>query len=58
MTEGETEYWYNTATHEVEEGRRSSWRNLMGPYPTRAAAQAALDLAAARTEAWDEEDRR
>jgi hypothetical protein len=54
----ETQYWYNTATHEVEEGHRSTWQNLMGPYPTREAAQQALAKAAARTQAWDEQDER
>lgn len=58
MAEGGTEYWYNTATHEVEEGHRSSWTNLMGPYRTRAEAETALAKAAARSQAWDEEDER
>jgi hypothetical protein len=53
-----TQYWYNTATHQVEEGHRSSWQNLMGPYPTREAAEQALAKAAARTEAWDRQDER
>ena len=50
------EYWYNTETHEVEEGHRSDWSKLMGPYPTREAAQGALSQAKARTESWDRED--
>jgi hypothetical protein len=54
----ETQYWYNTATREVEEGHRSTWKNLMGPYPTREAAEQALAKAAARTQAWDEQDER
>jgi hypothetical protein len=54
----ETQYWYNTATREVEEGHRSTWKNLMGPYPTREAAEQALARAAARTQAWDEQDER
>lgn len=58
MSESGTEYWYNTATHEVEEGHRSSWANLMGPYRTRAEAETALAKAAARSQAWDEEDER
>ena len=52
-------YWYNIATGEVEEDRKHSRKdNLMGPYPTREAAAAALSKAAERTEAWDEEDER
>ena len=51
------QYWYNTNTGEVEEGpKRSSWTHLMGPYPTREAAQHALDQARRRTDTWDEQD--
>ncbi|MCL1869826.1 MAG: SPOR domain-containing protein [Promicromonosporaceae bacterium] len=50
------EYWFNTQTHEVEEGRHSSWSHLMGPYPTREDAQRALDKARRRSEAWDHDD--
>ncbi|WP_262348428.1 SPOR domain-containing protein [Cellulosimicrobium cellulans] len=52
------EFYYNTETGQVEQGKQSTWSHLMGPYPTREAAQHALDKARARTEAWDEEDRR
>lgn len=49
-----TEFYFNTKTREVEEGKPSSWTNRMGPYPTREAAQDALGTASARTEEWDE----
>jgi hypothetical protein len=52
----EEQYWYNTETGEVEEGHRSSWTHLMGPYRTRAEAQRALESAKARSESWDRED--
>lgn len=52
------EYWYNAETGEVEEGRHSPWTNRMGPYPTREAAEHALEKAADRTASWDAEDRR
>ena len=53
------EYWFNTQTGEVEEGsHRSSWKSLMGPYPTREEAQQALDKARARSDVWDAEDDR
>lgn len=52
------EFYYNTETGQVEQGKQSTWSHLMGPYPTREAAQHALEQARARTEAWDEEDRR
>lgn len=50
------EYWYNTETGSVEEGQRSDWSKVMGPYPSREAAQHALEQARSRTQAWDRED--
>lgn len=52
-----TEFYFNTKTRQVEEGKPSSWTNRMGPYPTREAASHALEKAVRRTEAWDEEDK-
>ncbi len=52
-----TEYWFNTRTRQVEEGHQSDWANLMGPYPTRADAERALDKARENTERWDREDK-
>jgi hypothetical protein len=52
------EYFYDTSTGEVHRGRSGSWAHRMGPYPTREAAQAALETARQRAQAWDEEDRR
>lgn len=52
------EFYYNLETHEIEEGKVSSWSNRMGPYKTREQAQHALEIAAARNEKWDEDDRR
>ncbi|MFC8801551.1 SPOR domain-containing protein [Promicromonospora sp. NPDC057138] len=52
----EEQYWYNTETGEVEEGHRSSWTHLMGPYSTRAQAQQALASAKARNESWEKDD--
>ncbi len=54
----EDQYYYDTGTGEVQRGRGSSWSHRMGPYPTREAAQKALETARQRSEAWDEEDRR
>lgn len=51
------EYFYNLSTGQVEEGRQSHGEDLMGPYPTREAAQNALGTAKARNEAWEDEDR-
>ena len=51
------EFWFNTATGEVEEGRVSDWSVVLGPYPTREAATRALDTARARAADWEREDR-
>jgi hypothetical protein len=52
------EWYYNLETHEVEEGLISDWTKRIGPYPTREAAERALETAARRTAEWDEADRR
>jgi hypothetical protein len=58
MTEG-PQFFYNVSTGQVEElANRGQSKDLLGPYPTREAAAAALETARAKTEAWDEEDRR
>jgi hypothetical protein len=50
------EYYYNVETGQVEQGKVSSWTHLMGPYPTREAAEHALERARSRSAAWDRED--
>ena len=58
MTEA-TQYFYNVSTGQVEAlTNRGQSKDLLGPYPTREAAEAALATAKAKTEAWDEEERR
>jgi hypothetical protein len=52
------EFYYDVGTGQVVQGRTTGWASRMGPYPTREAAQHALEQARARTEAWDEEDSR
>jgi len=49
-------FYYNLTTGEVEEGRQAAAQHLMGPYPTREAAAAALETARGRTDAWDAAD--
>jgi len=51
------EYFFNTRTRMVEQGRQSSWEHLMGPYDSYEAAQRALETAQERTDEWDEDDR-
>jgi hypothetical protein len=58
MTEA-PQFFYNVSTGQVEElARKGQSKDLLGPYPTREAAAAALETAKAKTEAWDEEDRK
>lgn len=53
-----TSFFYNTRTGTVEElEEKSQSRELLGPYPTRDEAEAALATAARRTEDWDRKDR-
>jgi len=53
-----TSWFYNTRTGAVEEQEaRSQSKDLLGPYPTRAAAEQALSTAAQRTEDWDAKER-
>ncbi len=53
------QFFYNVSTGKVEElANRGQSKDLLGPYPTREAAAAALATAKSKTEAWDEEDRR
>ncbi|GAB6897812.1 SPOR domain-containing protein [Kineosporia succinea] len=59
MSDGAEQYWFNLSTNQVEAGdRKGQGKDVLGPYPTREAAQQALDTARSKTEAWDEEDRR
>jgi hypothetical protein len=55
----EPQFWFNVSTGQVEEtDNKSQSKDLLGPYPTRAEAERALQTARKRTEKWDEEDRR
>jgi len=49
-----TEYWYNINSGEVEEGAKSSWKHLLGPYPTRAEAARALEQVQRNNERWED----
>ncbi|NYI41171.1 hypothetical protein [Demequina lutea] len=51
------EYFFNTTTGLVEEGRQSSWEHLLGPFATPEAASHALEIVAKRSAAWDDEDK-
>lgn len=50
------EFYYNTKTGQVEEGKQSSWMDLMGPYSSREEAAGALEKARARNEQADADE--
>ncbi|WP_169515251.1 hypothetical protein [Gordonia shandongensis] len=52
----DNEWYYNIATGEVTRGKVGDVFNRMGPYPDEATARRALDIAAARNAAADEDD--
>jgi hypothetical protein len=51
-----TEFWFNTKTHEVEEGKVSPAVDRAGPYATREEAARAIETIKARNAALDAED--
>lgn len=53
---GEGEFWFNITTGVVETGPQTDWSQLLGPYASRAEAEAALSKVRERNEQWDEED--
>jgi hypothetical protein len=51
-------FWYNIESGQVEpDESKSQSADLMGPYDTEEQARNALQTAAEKTAAWDEEDR-
>ncbi|QKE85016.1 methionine aminopeptidase [Arthrobacter sp. NEB 688] len=51
-------YWYNVDTGQVEtDANRSQDANVLGPYDTQEAAEAALQKARDNSERWDAEDK-
>jgi len=51
----EQEYWFNTKTGQVEQGKQSLAFYRIGPFKTRAEAELALETLAKRSEDWQEE---
>lgn len=56
MAENDNEWYYDTKTGEVTQGKQDGYLDRMGPYPTQQAASEALKTAAERNKAWDEDD--
>jgi hypothetical protein len=53
------QFWYNLRTGRVETNYdKSQGKDLMGPYSSQGEAEHALQAAQARTQRWDDEDRR
>jgi hypothetical protein len=50
------QYWFNVRTHEVEVDAQSDWRQLIGPYETRAEAERALEKVQQRNKSWDADE--
>ncbi|ARC57033.1 hypothetical protein AS850_08085 [Frondihabitans sp. 762G35] len=50
------EFWFNTKTHQVEEGMVSPAVDRAGPYATRAEAEHALAQIKANSEKWAAEE--
>ena len=51
-----TQWYYNTRTHEVEEGKQSLASELDGPFGSREAAARAPEIIAERARKWAEDD--
>jgi hypothetical protein len=57
MAGHETEYWFNMQTGEVEVGKQTLALYRIGPFEDSESAENALEIIAARSAAWaDEED--
>lgn len=50
------QWWYSPSDGSVHEGKVKGVHDRWGPYPTRQAAEAALETARARNETADEKD--
>ncbi|MGO3328030.1 hypothetical protein [Gordonia sp. (in: high G+C Gram-positive bacteria)] len=51
------EWYYQISTGEVTQGKTASVFDRMGPYPDEATARNALEIAAARNAAADDDER-
>ncbi|KQQ27580.1 MULTISPECIES: SPOR domain-containing protein [unclassified Frondihabitans] len=56
MADSDHEFWFNTKTHQVEEGMVSPAVDRAGPYATREEAQHALERIKANSEKWAAEE--
>jgi hypothetical protein len=56
MQDESFEYWFNSQTSQVEVGPQSLALHRLGPFKTRAEAEKAPDIIAARAAAWRAEE--
>jgi len=56
MTEQQPEYWYNTRTGEVEEGKQSIATDRVGPFATPEEASRASERLQQRAAEWAAEE--
>lgn len=56
MADNDNEWYYNTKTGEVIQGKQEGYIDRMGPYPSREAAAHALETAKERNKQWDEDE--
>jgi hypothetical protein len=54
--DGEQRWWYCLKHHTVEPEQGCKAENRLGPYPTREAAEHALETVRRRNEEWDAQD--
>lgn len=57
MSDDDDQWYYSVSDHSVRRGKDAPALDRMGPYPTKAAAEAALATVRARNEAADAADR-
>lgn len=56
MTEDDNSWYYDISTKQVLQGKQTNALNRMGPYPDKATAEQALEIAAERNRAADSDD--
>lgn len=52
----EGDWYYDTETGQATQGKTDGWESRMGPYGSKAEAEAALERAKARNAEWDAQD--
>lgn len=57
MTTDSEEFWFCLKHHQVEGEQGCPNKDRLGPYPSRAEAERALDKVEERNEAWDNDPR-